>query len=415
LSLLASYADVVGEHVIQHLHHLAEALEGRRIVHVNSTRVGGGVAEILAKMVPLTRELGLEASWEVIRAGERFYQCTKSFHNALQGDPIDVPAELLREYQETNRWNAGELGPRLVEADFVVVHDPQPAPLLSHLSQRKGKWVWRWHIDANRPYPPVWSYLRDCVVGYDAAIFSLPEFAQSLPQTQYVIAPSIDPLSDKNRELEPAQVNRVLERFELDPERQLIVQVSRFDRFKDPVGVIRAFRLARRYHPGLQLALAGGGATDDPEGEEILAEVRAAADDDPDIKILLLPPDAHETINALQRGADIVVQKSTKEGFGLTVAEAMWKEKPVVGGDVGGIRLQVVDGQTGFRVGTAEGAALRIHHLLERPQLRAEMGHKARAHVRENFLLTRHLRDYLMLMLALLEGGGERIQVGGRP
>ena len=365
---LKDYAAVVGDHVIEQLEQLAEPFRGKRFVHVNSTRVGGGVAEILDKMVPLMRELGIDATWEVITGTPDFFQCTKSFHNALQGDPVDIPEHLLREYEAVNRQNAAELKDKLADADFVLIHDPQPAPLLKLIGNRKGTWLWRCHIDASRPQRSVWRYLRQWVEAYDASIFSLAAFTQQLPHPQYVIPPSIDPLSDKNRDLTADEVAAVFPQFGLDPERPLILQVSRYDRFKDPVGVIQAFRMARRYVPGLQLVLAGGGATDDPEGEMVLAEVHAAAGDAPDIHVLVLPPDAHVTINALQRAADVVLQKSLKEGFGLTVTEGLWKQKPVIGGNVGGIRLQVIDYETGFLVNSPEGAALRIRWLLQKPE-----------------------------------------------
>ena len=409
--LLSAYAEVTGNDVIDHLRQLAEPLRGMKVVHVNSTRVGGGVAEILEKLVPLTNELGIDTSWEVISGEDDFYKCTKAMHNGLQGaqSPIGVP--LQKAYEEINAANAEILRPTLEDADFVFIHDPQPALLLRHCSNRRGKWVWRCHIDASHPYRPVWKYLRNIVTDYDASIFSLPAFAQPLSHPQYIIPPSIDPLSDKNIDLPPEEINSVYEAFGIDPERPLIVQVSRFDRFKDPVGVIQAYRLAKNFVPGLQLVLAGGTATDDPEGEIVLRDVHSAANNDPDIHILLLPPDAHRSINALQRAADIVLQKSTKEGFGLTVTEAMWKSRPVIGGDTGGIRLQVVNYHTGFLVHTPEGAALRIRYLLQQRDKMQEMGAKGKEYVRENFLLTRHLREYLTLIVGLLHGASYRIEL----
>lgn len=412
-SLLDAYAEVAGADVIDHLRQLAAPLQGMRVVHVNSTRVGGGVAEILEKLVPLTRELGIDARWEVITGESDFYQCTKRMHNALQGNRVDIPAALLQVYEQTNERNAGQLRALLEEAEFVVIHDPQPAALLAHCGQRKGKWIWRCHIDASQPYRPVWRYLRGHVAGYDASIFSLAEFAHALPHPQYIVPPSIDPLSEKNVELPEAEVAGVHARFGLDPERPFALQVSRFDRFKDPVGVIQAFRLAKKFAPHLQLVLAGGSASDDPEGEQVLSEVRVLAGEDPDIQVLLLPPDAHRTINLLQRAADIVVQKSVREGFGLTVTEALWKGKAVIGGNTGGIRLQVVNYHTGFLVSSPEGAALRIRYLLHNRDRRAEMGAKAREFVREKFLLTRQLREYLTIMVGQLNGGAvERIELG---
>jgi trehalose synthase len=412
-SLLKAYAEITGGSVIEQLRQLADNLKGASVVHVNSTRVGGGVAEILDKMVPLMRELGLETRWEVITGDPDFYQCTKSFHNALQGNPIDVPANLLNAYERTNHENAETLRPVLEEADFVIIHDPQPAMLYSLCPDKKGKWVWRCHIDLSRPYRRVWKYLMQYVQDYDASIFSLAAFARALPHTQFLIPPSIDPLSDKNCELSADEIADVQRRFEIDPERPMILQVSRFDRFKDPVGVIQAYRLAKEYSPGLQLVLAGGTATDDPEGDIVLQEVRAAGGDDPDLKVLLLPPDAHRTINALQRAADIVLQKSIKEGFGLTVTEAMLKGKPVIGGNAGGIRIQVVNHHTGFLVDSPEGAALRIRQLLQNRSKLNEMGEKARKFAMENFLITRHLRDYLALMVSLRrDTNAERLELG---
>ena len=408
--LLEKYVPIVGAEVIDHLRHLAEPLKGSRVVHVNSTREGGGVAEILSWLIPFKQELGLETSWEVIEGGPEFYQCTKSFHNGLQGAPVAIPPRQLAAYEQTNRDNAERLRGLLSEADFVFIHDPQPAPLLQFCPERRGKWVWRCHIDLSRPHRAVWKYLRDWVGSYDASIWSLADFAQPLPHPLYLIAPSIDPLSQKNRDLYPGEVDAVFDRHGLDPDLPLITQVSRYDRFKDPLGVIRSYQLAREYTP-LQLVLAGGGAADDPEGEEVLREVREAAGDDPNIHILLLPADSHREINALQRASTIVLQKSTREGFGLTVTEALWKGKPVIGGNTGGIRLQVINHQTGFLVSTPEGAALRIRYLLRNRDHLAEMGERGRALMLDNFLVTRHLREYLTLMHALRHEGQDRIEL----
>ena len=410
-SLLETYAQIAGSDVTDHLLQLAKPLRGMKIAHVNSTRTGGGVAEILAKLVPLTSELGIESRWEVIEGNPEFYECTKLMHNGLQGNAVDLSPSLLDNYEQVNAHNAGKLRPLLEEADFVFIHDPQPAALLSHVPGRRGKWIWRCHIDASRPHRPVWKYLRKLVTDYQASIFSLPAFAQPLSHSQYIIPPSIDPLSDKNIDLPVTEVDEVYSRFNIDPGRNLLVQISRFDRFKDPLGVIRAYRMAKRFVPDLQLVLAGGEATDDPEGEIVLREVREAADGDPDIHVLLLPPDAHRIINALQRTADIVLQKSTREGFGLTVTEAMWKSKPVIGGDCGGIRLQVVNYHTGFLVHTPEGAALRIRYLLHQKERLTHIGAKARNYVRENFLLTRHLREYLTLLVGLQYEAEYRIKL----
>jgi len=399
-SMLDQYAELLGEHVVDHLRQLGRLLAGKKVVHVNSTREGGGVAEILYKLIPLMRELDIDATWEVITGDPEFYQCTKTFHNGLQGWNVMPSHKMLAAYEAANERFAQQYADVLSSADFVFIHDPQPAPAITHLPHRQGKWVWRCHIDASRPHRPIWKYLRRFVQHYDASIFSLPEFAQPLPHPQYIIPPSIDPFSEKNMDIPEDEVDAVYDRFGLNRHLPLVTQVSRFDAFKDPVGVIQAYQIAKKIIP-LQLVLAGGGASDDPEGEVMLQQVRNAAGDDPDIHVLLLPSDAHRTINALQRASDIVIQKSTKEGFGLTVTEALWKRKPVIGGDVGGIRLQVVDHYTGFLVRTPEGCALRMRYLLHNRERLSEMGARAQRYVKENFLLTRQLREYLALMVGV--------------
>ncbi|MGV8080581.1 MAG: glycosyltransferase [Syntrophales bacterium] len=405
---LNAYIPVVGASVIDQLHRLGERLRGIRVIHVNSTREGGGVAEILNWMVPLMNELGLDASWEVIEGTNAFFGITKGIHNGLQGFPVVMKRQDWETYEDVNRRNLERLRPVLEEADIVVIHDPQPAPLLSMMQKRRGKWIWRAHIDVSKPFRPVWQSLRSYLPGYDASIFSLAQFAQPLPHPQFIIPPSIDPLSEKNRDLMETDLDAVAREFNIDRSRPLIVQISRFDRFKDPLGVIQAYCLVRQILP-IQLVLAGGTATDDPEGREILDEVLKAAEGNRDIHVLLLPPDAHHTVNALQRLADIVLQKSTREGFGLTVTEGLWKGKPVIGGDVGGIRLQVISHYTGYLVNSPEGAAHRIRFLLHHRDKCEEMGRTAREFVRENFLLNRQLREYLTLFLYLQRGGGNRL------
>jgi trehalose synthase len=408
---LEQYTEITGAAAIAQLRQLAVPLAGCRVVHVNSTRSGGGVAEILNMLVPLMGELGIQVEWQIITGDSAFFECTKAMHNALQGNPIALGQNLLEIYERTNAQTAEQLRESLQQADFVFIHDPQPAALLQHFPQRRGRWIWRCHIDASHPYRPVWKYLRRHVNGYDASIFSLAAFAQELPHPQYLICPSIDPLSDKNLALEADEIQRCIQGLEIDPQRPMLLQVSRFDRFKDPLGVIRAYQLAKRFVPSIQLVLAGGGASDDPEGGMVLQEVQASAAGDPDIHVLLLPSDAHREINALQRSADLVLQKSLREGFGLTVTEALWKGRPVIGGATGGIRLQVIDHHTGFLVNTPEGAALRIRYLLHQPEKIVEMGRKGQAFVRDNFLITRHLREYLTMMVAILHGSEDRIEL----
>ncbi len=411
-SLLERYAAEAGLDAVDQLRQIAAQLSGLRVVHVNSTPRGGGVAEILNWMIPLMRELGMDASWEVLEVpNPEFFTATKSFHNALQGSTLGVPQNLLDVYEEVNAHNADRLRPILEPADIVFIHDPQPVPLLSMCPERRGKWIWRCHIDVSHPNRSVWRYLRRFVTPYDASIFSLDDFAQPMPHQVFLIPPSIDPLSDKNIPLPEDEVRRVVSDFGIDPSRPMMLQVSRFDRFKDPLGVIRAYKLATRFVPSLQLVLAGGGAVDDPEGSVVLEEVRQMAGDDPDIHVLSSPHFTDRIINALQSGADIVLQKSLREGFGLTVTEAMWKGKPVVGGNTGGIRLQLLNHRTGFLVDTPEGAAMRCRYLLFERDRMQEMGKNARELVRQNFLTTRQLREYLTLMVVLLHGNVDRIEL----
>lgn len=399
MSLLDRYEEVVGHQEVQCLRHLAERLAGKRVLHVNSTRTGGGVAEILGWMVPLMQELGIHARWEVIAGPPDFYRVTKAFHNGLQGLPVALRKRDFELHYEVNRENAARLN---LEADVVFVHDPQPI-YLPHFAPQEGntRWVWRCHIDASQPDRAVWRHLEAAIPHYQAAVFSMPAFARSLECPMFLVSPSIDPLSEKNCTIPETERLQTLTQFKIDPDRPLLLQVSRFDRFKDPSGVMEAYRLLKPYYPKLQLALAGGPADDDPEGAEVLREVLDQASGDEDIKVLMLPPDSHRVINILQRSATVVLQKSLKEGFGLTVTEALWKGKPVIGGACGGITLQVHDYHTGFLVHSPAGAAYRIRYLLRYAEKRHRMGQNGHAFVREHFLLTRHLRDYLNVLLCL--------------
>ncbi len=410
--ILEDYMKVVGQRPIDQLLQIAKPLAQLKIVHVNSTKIGGGVAEILTKMIPLTQNLGIaNCSWETIQGNEEFFSCTKDFHNALQGNKVMPSTGLLETFLSINAENAVRLRPILENADIVFIHDPQPLPLIDHFPERKGKWIWRCHIDASDPYPPVWSFLKQFIEKYDATIFSLAEFCRPIRSPMFVILPSIDPLSEKNIDLTESEIKEQIELFDIDPNRPIFLQVSRFDRFKDPLGVIKSFQLVKKYNPAIQLILAGSGATDDPEGEIVLNEVIIASQDDPNIHVLLLPGDAARTINALQRAADIIIQKSTKEGFGLTVSEGLWKEKPVIGGNVGGIRKQIINGRSGFLVNTPEGAAFRMRYLLQNRKKMQEMGRVGKEYVRENFLITRHLREYLTLIYSLYFQKSGRIEL----
>lgn len=401
---LQDYEPIVGKEVLDELRVVAARVQHRRLQNINSTSVGGGVAEILTRMLPLLRELGVDATWDVIKGDRAFFSVTKAFHNALQGRQEEITLEMLDHFRATTEMNLREMD---IKGDVVWIHDPQPIGLIDLKKNDGRRWVWRCHIDVSAPDPRVWNFLEPYIERYDASIFSMPEFAQQLSMTQFMINPSIDPLSDKNRDLEPGKVADVLAKYLIDPERPIITQVSRFDYLKDPLGVIAAFRMVRKRH-ACQLVLAGGGATDDPESEEVLRKVREAADGDPDIHILMMPPYSDIEINALVRGSTVVMQKSIKEGFGLTVAEALWKRKPVVGGAVGGIKTQVIDGVTGFLVHSPEGAASRVVQLLDDKKLQQRMGENGHQHVKQNFLLTRHVKDYMLLTLAL-EHPGEDI------
>jgi len=394
---LSDYENVVGEDVIQELRILADRVKNRRLQNINSTPVGGGVAEILTRMLPLLHELGVDATWDVIKGDQAFFNVTKAFHNALHGKKEEITDNMLETFRETTAMNLREMN---LTGDVILIHDPQPVGLIQRKAEIGRRWMWRCHIDVSAPDPRVWGFLKPYVEQYDAAIFSMPDFAQQLAVSQYMVAPSIDPLSDKNRELRSSDIDEVLNKYGLDPGRPIVTQISRFDRLKDPVGVIAAYQTVKKRHD-CQLVLAGGDASDDPEGDEVLREVQKRAAGDRDIHVLLLPPFSDLEINALVRGSTVVMQKSLKEGFGLTVSEALWKRKPVIGGAVGGIKLQIINGVTGFLVHSPEGAATRLAQLLADPQLCARLGENGYRHVKQNFLLTRHVKDYMLVMLAL--------------
>jgi trehalose synthase len=397
---LDDYAPVIGQAELDELRLLAKPLKGRRVEMVNSTAVGGGVAEILNRLVPLAEELGIDIRWDVITGGEDFYEVTKSFHNALHGAPYhanEKDFQIFREYQQRNLTRLP------LDAEFVVIHDPQPAGMIDARIKGNNHWIWRCHIDLSHPNEAVWKFLEPYVSRFDGAIFSSPEFARRLPIPQYLFYPSIDPLAEKNRELAPEFIAEVLAQYKIDPLRPILTQISRFDRLKDPVGVIRAYRIVKRYYD-CQLVLAGGSASDDPEGTAVLQEVLHEAASDPDIKVLELPAWAPLEVNALQRASTIVIQKSLREGFGLTVSEALWKKKPVVASAVGGIPTQVIHKHTGLLSHSVEGTAYQIRFLLSHPEIAARLGLQGHEHVKENFLITKNLKSYITLFLKLMNG-----------
>jgi trehalose synthase len=393
---LDAYAPFVGQATIDELRVLGSRLRGRSIQHVNSTAVGGGVAEILSRLVPLTRELGIDVRWDVIKGGEDFFALTKRLHNGLHGAATTITPEDHAVFRETTEENLRTLA---LGEDVVFIHDPQPVALIQRIRNRQRA-VWRCHIDVSQPAPEAWGFIRPWVEQYAAMVVSEPDFARDVDIEQFLVAPSIDPLSDKNRELEPGLVHEITVRHGLDPSRPIVTQVSRFDRLKDPVGVIEAFMSARRYND-CQLLLVGGGASDDPEGHQVLSECRERAAGDPDIHVLELPPDAHVEINALQRASTVIVQKSLREGFGLTVTEALWKGKPVIATATGGIPLQITHKYSGVLTHSIEGTAYWMKQLLNAPDYARWLGQNGREHVRNNFLLIRQLRDYLLLAVSL--------------
>ena len=393
---IVDYEKIVGKEKIEEIRQRAHELRGLSVLHVNSTLVGGGVAEMLQSLVPLFNDLGINTRWEVIKGTPLFFKMTKGFHNALQGDSLNSGEAMLERYLEINRRNAQLLD---FNADIVIIHDPQPLPLIMSRTKGRNRWIWRCHIDLSSPNKEAWKFLSPYVERYDIVVLSMPEFAQYLPIPQDVIPPSIDPLSDKNKTLSENNVREVYRKYKIPMDKPVILQVSRFDPFKDPIGVIEACELVRE-KVACSLIFAGGIASDDPEGVEVLARVRERANGDPDIHIIAPQnePIPDVEVNALQRGADIVVQKSLREGFALTVTEAMWKGKPVVGSNVGGIPLQVTDGVTGFLVRSIDETAERITFLLHNHELAVEMGEVGKEQVRKNFLITRQIKDYLRLM-----------------
>jgi trehalose synthase len=394
---LADYKAVVGRNVIEELYILASHVGDRSIKMVNSTAVGGGVAEMLHRVVPLLNELGVHAKWEVIKGGDDFFNITKAFHNALQGKEASFQEHVFHTYLAYNGMNNDVMD---FDEDLIVVHDPQPAALIHWHKRRKNKWVWRCHIDISRPNRQVWNFLRPFVEQYDGAIFSSPLFSPTLTIPQYRFYPAIDPLADKNIALDDTYVDSVMEKYGIPRDKPLVTQISRYDPWKDPVGVIQSYKMARK-HVDCRLLLVGDKAADDPEAEEILVRVREAAGDDPDIHIVFLISSIPTEINAFQRASDVILQKSLREGFALTVSEALWKYRPVVGSAVGGIPAQIIHGYTGMLVHSIEGASLQIRRLLNQPDLARELGLNGHKRVEEEFLITKILKRYLLLLLAL--------------
>ncbi len=397
---LADYTHIVGRQLVEEIRSLADGLEGKRVLHLSATAFGGGVAEILYTLVPLMSDVGLHCEWHVMLGREEFYNVTKRLHNALQGSPDAPTPEEWEIYDHYNRLNAEQLADGW---DVVVVHDPQPAGVRNYVPEKAKRWIWQCHIDLSEPNRSALERLLPLVRDYDASVFHLdryvPEELRARPgRPVHISPPAIDPLSPKNMRLSPEDAAFVCEQFGLDVDRPLMCQVSRFDPWKDPIGVIDAYRRVRTELPAVQLALVGSMATDDPEGWEFYNRTVAYADGDPDIHILnnLNNVGAIE-VNAFQSQSDVLVQKSIREGFGLTVSEGLWKARPMVAGNVGGIPLQVIDGRTGFLVSTPEECAERSLRILRDPELGRRLGRAGKEHVRANFLTPRLLRDWLRI------------------
>ena len=391
------YEPVVGKSYIEELRMLASRLSGKTVLNINSTLVGGGVAEILSRVVPLLNQLGVDVRWQIISGDPQFFKVTKRLHNALHGKAESISDDDFSLFLETTEQNLSQID---LSGDILFIHDPQPVALIAKKSDIGKKWIWRCHIDISHPDSRVWEFVKQFVVNYDAAVLSSPNFAQQLPIRQVFAPPSIDPLSDKSKELSAEAVNAALTKYGLDPDKPVILQVSRFDRLKDPLGVIKVFELVRKNFV-CQLVLAGGTASDDPESEEVLHEVRERAGGNPDIHILDIPAGSDIDINALQRAATIIMQKSLREGFALTIAEALWKAKPVVASAVGGIPLQVRNKLTGLLCHSIEGAAYAVRQILANPDYGHWLGRNGKEHVRQHFLITREIKDYLLTFLTL--------------
>jgi len=395
LPALDDYREVAPKGAIDLLVRLAERLRGRRFLHVNASRFGGGPPEMLSRLVPLLQELGIDAHWEVIVGDPEFYATVRALTLWLAGQEQAISDAQQERYAEVAAANAAKLS---LDGDLVMIHDLAPVPLARH--RTGGRWVWRCHTDLSRAYRRAWHLVQRELIRYDAVVFSLPKFSQRIPLPMLIVHPSVDPLSEKNRDLGRAEVHQILDRLGVPRDKPILLQVAPYARSKDPIGVLQAYRLAKKYAE-CRLVLAGAGAADNPEGSVVLGEVREAAARDPDVHVLVLPPDAAREINALQRAATIVIHKPLQEDFGLAVAEAMWKGKPVIASTAGGISAQVIPEVTGYLVTSVEGAAFRIRQLLQNPDLIARLGGAAREYVRRNFLLSRHLGDYLALLASL--------------
>lgn len=397
---IEKYIPLVGRGEINEITSLAEQLGPTKIQHINSTKLGGGVAEILNCILPLFKSLGFDVSWDVIKGNKDFFEVTKKYHNILHGENIPITQRMTDRFIRTVEANQKVIK---TDSNLIVIHDPQPLPLIIKKKDTKAKWIWRCHIDATHADNRLIGFLRQFIDRYDCSVYHLPNYAFNSFNDEFIMAPAIDPFNEKNQELTANQIKAELNKFEIDPSIPILLQVSRYDRLKDPIGVIEAFKMVQDMGMSAQLVLAGGTATDDPEGVRVLKKVLKKANGNPNIHILQSPPDL--TINALQRAAAVVIQKSLREGFGLVVTEAMWKGKPVIGGNVGGIRRQIIHGETGFLVDTVEGTAYRVQQLLSNPIMAKQMGNAAKQSVLTNYLIPSLIKNWLLLFLSLKHRG----------
>jgi trehalose synthase len=399
---LDDYVSVIGKTEIGRVRKLAGKLVGRSICHVNSTSFGGGVSEILQRLVPLMKDIGLEAVWKVPGGTDEFFNVTKTIHNALQGLETPLTENMKRIYLQRNEMNARLLD---LDNDYVVIHDPQPLAIIKYYREKKGKWIWRCHIDLSKPNNDFLSFLAPFIQKYDASIFTLKQYIKKTLTIKKlaIIPPSIDPLSGKNSLLQESQISSILNKYDIDPEKPIITQVARFDPWKDPLGAINVYRAVKKKIPDVQLLLIASMAPDDPEGWVYYEKATRHAGEDYNIHFLTDMIGVKDLeVNALQRASNVALQMSTREGFGLSVTEALWKKVPVVGREVGGIPLQVINGVNGFLIKSVNEATEKTVHLLEHRELREKMGEKGREHVLKNFLITRHLKDYLELFTQLI-------------
>lgn len=395
---ISDYEKIVGPAAINELLERSKQLKGLKVLNISSTAFGGGVSELLYTMVPLFNDIGLDVKWQVIEGDDAFFTVTKNIHNGLQGMDFLLTDHMERIYEDRIKENAQMLEP---DADIIIVHDPQPIALIDFVDEKKrnsAKWIWRPHIDLTEPKPGVLEFISKYIPDYDAMVVTLPEYVKREMKSRKVfqITPTIDPLSPKNSELSVQSVTEILDRLGIDASKPTLTQVSRFDPWKDPFGVIDAYRLVKKDVPDLQLLMVGSMATDDPEGWHYFEKTARYAGVDPSIRFFSnVTGVGNVEVNAIQRASDVVIQKSKREGFGLVVTEAMWKEKPVVGTKVGGIKYQIKDGENGFLIDTTEEAAEKIKYLLLDQDREKKMGQNAQLYVKNNFLTPRAISDWL--------------------